>query len=53
MPKYNSSKRFTKNNKKSIKNPIIYKEKNIMILPETYKKKIKIDIELKSATKFF
>ena len=36
-----------------IKNPIIYKEKNIMILPETYKKKIKIDIELKSATIFY
>lgn len=47
MSKYNSYKRFTKNNKKSI----FYKDKNIMILPESYKNKTKIDIELKVQTK--
>lgn len=46
MSKYNSYKRFTKNNKKSI----FYKDKNIMILPESYKNKTKIDIELKVQT---
>ena len=48
MSKYNSYKRFTKNNKKSI----FYKDKNIMILPESYKNKTKIDIELKVQTIF-
>ena len=33
-----------------IKNPIFFKEKNIMILPESYKNKTKIDIELKVQT---
>jgi len=34
--------------KRIIKKPIFYKEKNIMILPESYKNKTKIDIELRS-----
>ena len=46
MSKYYSYKRFTKNNKKYV----FYKDKNIMILPESYKNKTKIDIELKVQT---
>jgi hypothetical protein len=49
MSKYNSSKRFTKNNKKSF----FYKDKYIMILPESYKNKTIIDIELKVQTKSY